>query len=480
MLFNSLEFFIFFPVVTLLYFLLPHRFRWAMLLGASCLFYMAFIPYYLLLLLTLIVVDYAAGIMLEKPERSQRARKNILLASIISVCLVLGVFKYFNFFNSNVEALAKMLGWNYSIGMLKLALPVGLSFHTFQSLSYVIEVYRKKQKAERHFGIYALYVMFYPQLVAGPIERPQNLLHQFHEKHVFNRPDVIIGLRLMLWGMFKKTVIADRLAGPVSHVYSNVYDYHGIPLLLVTALFAIQVFCDFSGYSDIAIGAARVMGFRLMNNFNRPFFSTSMTEFWRRWHISLSTWFRDYIFQPMTPVRAGKGRITFGLMVTFLLSGLWHGAGWNFIVFGGLSGLYLVTDLWTDGIRRRFVAAIGPGLPSTLHRIFQMLLTFMLYSFSMIFFRASSLREGLYVAGHLFSGLNTGYSDIGIARPDIPILILGIAVMEGVHVLQETGLSERLISASSRWQRWACYYGLILAILFFGVFEKRQFIYFQF
>lgn len=255
---------------------------------------MAFIPVYILILFVTICIDYFAGIFIE--ISSGKMKKYFLFFSIISTCLVLFIFKYFNFFNSNFSSLANFLHLKYPVRIIEIILPIGLSFHTFQSLSYVIEVYRGHQKAERHFGLYSLYVMFYPQLVAGPIERPQNLLHQFREIHSFDYQRITDGLKLMAWGLFKKVVIADRLALLVNQVYGNIQGYSGLSLIVATVFFAFQIYCDFSGYSDIAIGTAQVMGFKLMDNFNRPYFSKSISEFWKRWHISLSSWFRDYIY----------------------------------------------------------------------------------------------------------------------------------------------------------------------------------------
>jgi len=306
MLFNSLTFAIFFPIVTGLYFLLPYRWRTWMLLLASCAFYMAFIPIYILILFVTILIDYAAGIYIEQSQG--RKRKLWLIASIASTCLVLFVFKYFDFASQNLSALARFLDWNYPVKVLNIILPIGLSFHTFQSLSYVIEVYRGHQKAERRFGIYALYVMFYPQLVAGPIERPQNLLHQFDEDHHFDYDRTASGLRLMAWGLFKKIVIADRLAIYVNAVYATPREFSALQLLAATFFFAYQIYCDFSGYSDIAIGSARIMGFKLMTNFDRPYSAKSIGEFWRRWHISLSTWFKDYVYVSMGGSRVSRWR----------------------------------------------------------------------------------------------------------------------------------------------------------------------------
>ncbi len=290
MLFNSAAFLIFFPVVTTAYFLLPHRFRWLLLLAASCYFYMAFIPKYILILAVTITVDYFAGLGLEKYEG--RTKRWVLLASILTNIGMLAFFKYFNFANENLAQLAKFIGWNYPLHSLAIILPIGLSFHTFQSLSYTIEVYRGRQQAERHFGYLALYVMYYPQLVAGPIERPQNILHQLHTEQHFEYRRVTDGLKWMAWGMFKKVVIADRMVLFVNPVYNDPAQHTGPALVFATLAFAVQIYCDFSGYSDIALGSAQVMGVRLMKNFDHPYFARSISEFWRRWHISLSTWFR--------------------------------------------------------------------------------------------------------------------------------------------------------------------------------------------
>jgi D-alanyl-lipoteichoic acid acyltransferase DltB (MBOAT superfamily) len=265
-----------------------------MLLFASCYFYMAFVPVYILILGGTIVVDYFAGIWLEKTKGAKK--RSLLILSLFANIGVLAVFKYYNFLNDNLSGLLNSIGYHNSIPSLSILLPIGLSFHTFQAMSYTIEVYRGHQKAEKHFGIYALYVMFYPQLVAGPIERPQNLLHQFYEKHYFKIERVIEGLKLMLWGFFMKLVVADRLAIYVNAAYNNPDKHTGPTLIVATIFFAFQIYCDFSGYSNIAIGAARVLGFKLMTNFNRPYFSRSIAEFWKRWHISLSTWFKDYLY----------------------------------------------------------------------------------------------------------------------------------------------------------------------------------------
>jgi len=289
MLFNSLHFLIFFAVLFFLYYkVIPDKYRWLLLLLASCYFYMVYIPKFILILLFLITVDYFLGQQIA--NSTGRKRKFFLILSIIANLGTLFFFKYFNFFNENVASIANLIHWNYSPMILQIALPLGLSFHVFQSLSYVIEVYKGKQTPEKRFGIYALYVMFFPQLVAGPIERPQHLLHQFHEPHSFNITNIRRGLELMLWGFFKKLVIADRAAQIINHVYGDIAGYNGFTVLIAVLLFSYQLYCDFSGYSDIAVGSALVFGYDLTNNFNRPYSSRTMGEFWRRWHISLSNW----------------------------------------------------------------------------------------------------------------------------------------------------------------------------------------------
>ncbi|WP_242916136.1 MBOAT family O-acyltransferase [Pontibacter liquoris] len=493
MLFNSFEFLIFFPVVTLLYFLLPHRFRWALLLAASCVFYMFFKPVYILILFFTIVIDYYAGILLEQ-SKTQKQRKRYLTASLVANIGVLAVFKYFNFFNDNITSLAEVMGVTNPIPYLTILLPIGLSFHTFQAMSYTFEVYRGNQKAERHFGIYALYVMFYPQLVAGPIERPQNVLHQFHRKHYFNYADAANGLKLMTWGLFKKVVVADRLAVMVNQVYNNPTDYEGIPLILATIFFAIQIYCDFSGYSDIAIGSAQVMGFNLMENFRRPYFSTSIKEFWGRWHISLSTWFRDYLYIPLGGNRVVKWRWYYNLFIVFLVSGLWHGASWTFIIWGALHGFYQVFGTITADARNKMADLVGLNRFPAFHKFLQWGTTFVLVCFAWIFFRANTIHDAWYISSHMFSGLLEGARAIA-ANPDgirLQLLYLGqskeiftlaigvVVLLILIELVQQQGSLRLRIASYPFPVRVAIYNALIVAILLFGSFSESEFIYFQF
>lgn len=402
MLFNSLHFAVFFPIVTALYFLLPHKARVPLLLAASCWFYMAFVPKYILILVAVILIDFAAGLLIEN-SRGHR-RKLMLVISLCANIGLLGFFKYFNFFNENLAALAHFLGWNYSIENLRIILPIGLSFHTFQSMSYTIEVYRGRFQAERSLMHFAVYVLFYPQLVAGPIERPQNLLHQFRERHAFDWPRITQGLQMMLGGLFKKVIIADRAAILVNAVYASPELFSGGQLLLATFFFAIQIYCDFSGYSDIARGTAKVMGFELMLNFDRPYLAVSIASFWRRWHISLSTWFRDYVYFPMGGNREGRFRTCFNTGVVFLISGLWHGANWTFIIWGAIHGTFMVIYILSEKLRVRLATMLGKTswvvVPAG-----GWLATFSVVCLAWIFFRAATLSDAILIAGRIFSGV---------------------------------------------------------------------------
>lgn len=486
MLFNSYEFLIFFPVVTILFYLLPHRFRWLVLLLASCWFYMAFIPIYIVILFLTIVIDYGAGILIENAKDNQR--KFYLAMSLVANIGVLAVFKYYNFFIGNVNGLLHLTTPTASLPLLNIILPIGLSFHTFQAMSYTIEVYRGNYPAERHFGIYALYVMFYPQLVAGPIERPQNVLPQFHEKKYFDYDRVASGLRLMAWGLFKKVVIADRMAYLVNEVYNKPHDFHGLPLLVATVFFSIQIYCDFSGYSDMALGTARVMDFDLMKNFDRPYFSKSISEFWRRWHISLSTWFKDYLYISLGGNRVVLPRACFNLFFVFLVSGLWHGANWTFIVWGGLHGIYLVVGMLTKDGRNRFIAQFNFSLLN--NPLLNIGMTYILATFAWIFFRANGLQDALYVITHLFEPASsiwggapfTGLSTVKMFYTFSQWLALigALAVLFMVEKAQSHVSINNWLVLQARPIRWAIYYGIVLYITVLGAFEHVQFIYFQF
>lgn len=461
-------------------------------MAASCYFYMVFKPVYILILAFTILVDYIAGFAISK-SRGQK-RKWCLIASICANIGVLAFFKYYNFFGETFRYIDDFIGLGLPTPpLLQILLPIGLSFHTFQSLSYTIEVYRGKTTVERHLGIFALYVMFYPQLVAGPIERPQNIIHQFKERHYFEYDRVKLGLQLMLWGMFKKVVIADRLAGFVNVAYNDVHSYSGISFIVATLFFAFQIYCDFSGYSDIALGSAQVMGYRLMLNFDRPYFAKSISEFWKRWHISLSTWFRDYLYISLGGNRVSKPRFYFNLFFTFLISGLWHGANWTYVIWGALNGFYLIAEMSWQGLVSDIKNHTRNRLGKAAINLILVLLTFSLTCFAWIFFRANTVEDAFYIVKHLFDGLINLPTDV-FSAPFVKLRILlgrdkwdfiiawaSIAVLLVTHYLQRGTSGRTILNQQNTAVRWSFYFALLSAILFFGAFnESQQFIYFQF
>jgi D-alanyl-lipoteichoic acid acyltransferase DltB (MBOAT superfamily) len=454
---------------------MPGRYRWILLLASSCYFYMYFIPVYILILFTTIIIDYFAGIAI---ENSINKKKLFLVISLITNISILAVFKYYNFLNDNITTVFSLFGKTNPIPYLNILLPIGLSFHTFQAMSYTIEVYRGNQKAERHFGIYALYVMFYPQLVAGPIERPQNLLHQFHEKHSFDIERIKEGLKMMLWGYFKKCVIADRVSIYVNQVYDAPHGHKGFELILATVLFAIQIYCDFSGYSDIAIGAAKVMGFKLMTNFNRPYFSRSISEFWKRWHISLSSWFKDYVYIPLGGKRVKKWRWYYNLFITFLISGLWHGANFTYLIWGGLNGLFLIIEIELEKLfKNRFTAFYGFFINS---RPLRIIITFICINFTWIFFRAKKVSDATYIIKNIFVALPQTFY---VLKANISYILLASLFLLIEYLQRQFRYSPYLYPAKSLQRvmlNTAIYSFFIWSIIVFGEFGEKQFIYFQF
>lgn len=476
MLFNSFHFLFFFLIVTSLYFIIPQKWRWVLLLASSCYFYMAFVPIYILILGVTIIIDYFSGIAIE--SATDKNRKVFLIISLVANISVLCVFKYFDFLNDNFAFLIHGFGLSNPIPYLNILLPIGLSFHTFQAMSYTIEVYRGNQKAEKHFGIYSLYVMFYPQLVAGPIERPQNLLHQFREKHEFEYFRIVEGLKLILWGFFKKLVVADRLALYVNAVYNNVDHHSGFSFFVATVFFAFQIYCDFSAYSDIAIGVAKIMGFHLMTNFNRPYFARNVAEFWKRWHISLSTWFKDYLYISLGGNKVSIPRWYFNLFLVFLISGLWHGANWTYIIWGALNGFYLIFANISSTAREKFKAFIGLNNLPTILKCVQIITTFMLICFAWIFFRANSIDEAFII----IKKIAAFHGPLFIENPSKLIYCLtSIALLLMIEYKKEYYKGPVSFFSSKSWIiRNISYASLVIIILLFGVFDGGQFIYFQF
>lgn len=472
MVFNSLIFVTFFIVITILYFVLPHKYRWGLLLAGSCYFYMYFLPIYILILGFTVVIDYFAGIYIDRAEGANR--KRWLTISLIANIGVLAFFKYYNFLNKSITDFLGLFDYYNHIPFLKILLPVGLSFHTFQAMSYTIEVYRGHQKPERHFGIYSLYVMFYPQLVAGPIERPQNLLHQFHEEKKFDYDRVVSGLKLMLWGFIKKLVVADRLSIYIDAVYGNYQFHSGITMIIATFFFMFQIYCDFSGYSDIAIGAARVMGFNLMTNFRRPFFSKSIKEVWQRWHISLTTWFRDYLYFPLGGSRRGKLKLFRNIFIVFAISGLWHGAAWTFVLWGVLNAVLLIGEQILNPVLRKIHVLLGP-----FKNIVRILCTSFSFIAIAVFFRAPTVTQAFAMIrdmvtlkpGNIFKGeppVNFGY------------YVFALFFLIGVEFVQEYFPNVKIINNENVVVRYTGYVVMLTILLMVGVFNGGQFIYFQF
>ena len=485
MLFNSLSFLIFFPIVTIVYYLLPQKARWAWLLAASYFFYMCWNAAYALLLLTSTVVTYACALLMDR-SRKPAARKGFLIGSLAINLGILFVFKYFEFFTGGLYAVLDALKVSYTPIPYSLLLPVGISFYTFQALGYAIDVYRGDVAVQKHFGKYALFVAFFPQLVAGPIERSRNLLPQFDEAHHFDYDAAVSGVRLMLWGYFKKIVIADTVCVAVNTVYNNITAYDGFAILIATLLFAIQIFCDFSGYSDIARGCAKIMGFRLMLNFDHPYFSHSIQEFWRRWHISLSTWFKDYVYIPLGGNRKGIARQCVNLMFTFLISGLWHGANVTFIVWGGLHGLLQIIGRLTKGLRDRLFR-FTDGRLQPLRKGAALLTTFLLVSFAWIFFRANTMQDAVYAITHLFDwgALNTGYlfselKQIFGTRAEFYRLLATLPLFLIASVADRYVSLNKQFSKLHAAVRMGLYALILVYILLFARAELQDFIYFQF
>ena len=473
MLFNSIEFLIFFPIVTLLFYLMPQKWRWLLLLAASCFFYMWFIPKYIFILLITILIDYSAGILIEKWKDDISKKKAYLVVSIVSTCMVLFIFKYLNFCSANLVALAQHLGWSHPQKILNIALPIGLSFHTFQSLSYVIEVYRGNQKAERHFGYYALYVMFYPQLVTGPIERPQNLLRQLHEHKELNYENIANGLRLILFGLFLKMVVADNLAVYVDKIYENPFDYSSGDILLGMLFYSFQIYGDFFGYSTIALGCALAMGYSLMDNFKTPYLSGSVQEFWRRWHISLSTWFRDYLYIPLGGNRVAVPRWALNTLIVFTVCGIWHGANWTFMIWGFAYGVLLILERGLRNIHLfdRIEGKAGRLVINTLN----VAKTFVIVTLLWSVFRATSF-------GNLHELFTALFHNGAVANQlhVAPVAWISLILFVFLDILIRDSRFDVWCGRQKPLVRWCVYAFLIFAVIALSSVEQIPFIYFQF
>lgn len=476
MLFNSTDFFIFFPLIVGIYFLLPYRSRVWFLLAASYFFYASWKVEYLGLILFSTVTDYFAGLKIA--AHSEKKKKQFWLR--LSICANLGLlllFKYFNFFADNVTDLAALFGLNYAAPFLNLLLPIGISFYTFQSMSYSIDIYHGRVQIERNFPVFALYVSFFPQLVAGPIERASSLIPQFRQHFDFEYERVIGGLKKMLWGFFKKLVIADNLAPIVNLVYDSPESFSGFWLLFATYLFAFQIYCDFSGYSDIAIGAAAILGIRLMENFKLPYFAHSIPAFWERWHISLSSWFRDYVYLPLGGNRVGRERWFFNIAAVFIISGFWHGANWTFIAWGGVHAVFYLAY-------RRFGSKFGASKTqqSKLKNLCSVFFTFQIVTLAWIFFRATNIWDAFFIIKNIFTNFSSSLgTDLLLKNFGRGLLIVTVGqllfFMLADSKITSIVTGKRLVSNKVN---HLIFGSLIAAIFLFGNFGKVDFIYFQF
>lgn len=496
--FNSVNFMLYFPIVIGLYFVIPSKWRKMWLLLASYYFYMSWNAKYVLLIGTSTIATYICGLLLSKCMKEKAAvwkKKTIIVSCMILNLGILAVFKYGNFTIDSVNAILKMFHMNMIDRKIDLLLPVGISFYTFQALGYIVDVYRGDVEAEKDFCRYALFVSFFPQLVAGPIERSKNLLNQMRgiEKiRLWNARRVTSGAILMVWGFFMKMVISDRIALLVNQVFDNYRVYGSTELILAALGFTVQIYCDFGSYSIIAIGAAKIMGFELMENFNTPYFARNIRDFWSRWHISLSTWFKDYLYIPLGGNRKGKWRKALNLMIVFLVSGLWHGARWNFVAWGGIHGLYQVIGDLTRHTKEKIIKRLQIKTECMSWKLLQTVITFSLVVFAWVFFRADSITDALYFIKRmlirqtpwaLFDG--TIYT-LGLDATEVNILIFSIIVLLLVDLIKyrkKINLDEFLFEQNI-WFEWLVLIVLIGMIFVFGeygpAFDVQQFIYFQF
>ena len=480
MLFNSFQFLIFFPIVVLLYYSLPHKWRWLLLLAASYYFYMCWKAEYLILIIFSTMVDYFAGLQMGKTNDKRKRKKYLVISLVMNLGLLFG-FKYFNFLNDSMRSLFDSFNVFYDVPAFNVLLPVGISFYTFQTISYSIDIYRGRSEPEKHFGRFALYVSFFPQLVAGPIERSIKLLPQFSKKINLDHGMVLSGLRLMAWGFFKKVVIADRLGMYVSTVFLNPENSYGLDVFLATFLLHIQVYADLSGYTDIARGAARVMGIDLIKNFRNPLFSRSLHDFWSRWHISLTTWFTDYLYIPLGGSRVLKWRWYYNIFIVFLISGLWHGANWTFVAWGAFHGLVQLLEIWTDKPRKKFFKLIHIDNIDIIKKFLGVTTILSFLSIAALFFGAKSMHDAFTLISNAFSDLNVNQFVSKVSSNNEYIFgLLLVAFLFVVEYYHEKINLFNFIGRLPLLVRMLIYLSGVLFIILFGVFGEQEFIYFQF
>ncbi len=489
--FVSLQFLGFLAAVILIYFILPKKIRYIWLLTASWGFYYKAGGKFLILLILVTLVTYGAGLLIEKEKEKQGKKAGtILAAAIVLLVLILGYFKYTGFLFDTVKGIQKMLNLNESEAVLNILLPLGISFYLFQAIGYLIDCYRGKIQAEKNYFMLALFISFFPQITSGPIERAGNMLPQYREPKSFSYDEMRDGLLLMLWGYFQKIVIADRLAIFVDKVYGSPEQFSGTILFLATVFYTFEIYCDFAGYSNIAIGAAKVMGIKLMNNFESPYMSESVAEFWRRWHISLSSWFKDYLYISLGGNRKGYVRKLINLMIVFAVSGLWHGAAWTFVVWGLLHGVFQVLGIVLKPVRDKLVELFKVDRKSFSHRLFKVVFTFMLVNIGWIFFRADTFEKALYFLTNMWQPSLWVFSDeslykLGLVQQDMHLLVISLIVLIAVDICNAKNIVIRdLITKQGLWLRWAIYIAAAIFVITCGIwgpgYDAASFIYSSF
>lgn len=485
--FYSVEFFYFSFITVVLYFLFPPRLGTVFLVLAGFFFYGQYSIAHALLLAASTAITYSICQVMSGKEDGRTKRKLLLLSLTYNIG-ILFIFKYFNFFNGIVASLATHAGVSYRIPALQMALPVGISFYTFLLLAYSIDVYRGSIIHERNIARFTLFVSFFPKILAGPIERGRDFLPQLQGPHKVDWQGVTWGIKLIVWGLFKKLVIADRLAAFVDPVFATPAEYTGLSLTIAALFYSFQIYADFSGYTDIAIGLSQIIGFRIADNFNRPYAAASVSEFWRRWHISLSAWLRDYLYIPLGGNRVSNLRRWFNVLIVFLLCGLWHGASWTFIVWGAIHGIYIVFGLASQNLRRWFASVTGLDRLPALHRGLRILITFVLVTIAWVFFRANSIHDGFYIVSHLFSNWSA-VSDpaflkkaifMGHTAMQFSIALASLAFMIIVHYIERHETMRTMFAGKPLWLRWSFYYIFVTGILLLGSSGTEKFIYFQF
>jgi len=485
--FYSIEFFGFFFLVVAIYFFTPVRFRWFILLAASYYFYGSFgIEYIVIIVFSTLIAYFTALGINRYSEKSKR--RMFLVAGLLCNIGLLFLFKYYDFLNNSVEIFFGFWDVSYKSHALNLIVPVGISFYVFQVVSYSIDVYRGDTPPEKHLGIFALYVAFFPKLLAGPIERAKRFIPQFYEKTGFDGERVTNGLKLAAWGLFKKLVIADRLAAFVNVVYADPSAHQGVSLVLAAVFYSFQIYCDFSGYTDIAIGISQMFGFRLMDNFDRPYSATSVADFWKRWHISLSSWLRDYLYIPLGGNRVKIHRLYFNYLVVFFICGLWHGANWTFVLWGVIHGLYLIFGRFSRGVREKFTRKIGLDKVPVFHRGLRIITTFTLISFAWIFFRANTVTDAFYIVTHLHVGWEKIFNFDALrlmllltkSKTEFIIAVSSLLFLGVIHFLEKHENMRHMFTGKPVWLRFSLYYIIVAGILLLSLSGSQNFIYFKF